>query len=50
MSELLKSIPVYLPKNKKDALKEISKKKRTAQTRLIEQELDKLFKKEGYNF
>jgi hypothetical protein len=50
MSEILKSIPVYLPEKKKQALKEISKSKRVAQTRLIEQELDKLFKREGYKF
>jgi len=50
MIEKLKSVPVYLPDDKKQALKEISKSKRTAQTRLIEQELDKLFKREGYNF
>jgi len=50
MSEKLKSIPVYLPDEKLVALKEISKTKRQAQTRLIEQELDKLFKREGYNF
>jgi hypothetical protein len=46
----LKSIPVYLPDEKRSALKAISKSKRLAQTRLIEQELDKMFKKEGYHF
>ena len=46
----LKSIPVYLPDEKRAALKEISKSKRQARTRLIEQALDKLFKREGYNF
>jgi hypothetical protein len=50
MSDKLKSIPVYLPDEKRIALKEISKSKRLAQTRLIEQELDKLFKREGYVF
>lgn len=50
MSQKLKSIPVYLPNEKLAALKEISKTKRQARTRLIEQELDKLFKREGYNF
>lgn len=50
MGEILKSIPVYLPAEKKEALKQISKSKRIAQTRLIEQELDKLFKREGYSF
>ena len=46
----LKSIPVYLPDEKLIALKSISKSKRLAQTRLIEQQLDKMFKREGYNF
>jgi hypothetical protein len=41
---------VYLPDEKRIALKKISKSKRLAQTRLIEQELDKLFKREGYSF
>ena len=50
MSEKLKSIPVYLPDEKRSALKTISKSKRLAQTRLIEQELDKMFKREGYQF
>ena len=50
MNEKLKSIPVYLPDEKRSALKAISKSKRLAQTRLIEQELDKLFKREGYKF
>jgi hypothetical protein len=50
MNEKLKSIPVYLPDEKRIALKAISKSKRLAQTRLIEQELDKLFKREGYSF
>lgn len=50
MTEKLKSIPVYLPEEKLVALKEISKTKRQARTRLIEQELDKLFKREGYQF
>ena len=48
MSEKLKSIPVYLPDEKRSALKTISKSKRLAQTRLIE--LDKMFKREGYQF
>ena len=46
----LKSIPVYLPEEKLMALKTISKSKRQARTRLIEQELDKMFKREGYQF
>jgi hypothetical protein len=50
MTEKLKSIPVYLPEEKRSALKTISKSKRLAQTRLIEQELDKLFKREGFKF
>jgi hypothetical protein len=50
MTEKLKSIPVYLPEEKRIALKKISKSKRLAQTRLIEQELDKLFKREGFKF
>ena len=50
MTEKMKSTPVYLPDEKRIALKEISKSKRLAQTRLIEQELDKLFKREGYSF
>jgi hypothetical protein len=50
MTEKLKSIPVYLPDEKLIALKKISKSKRLAQTRLIEQELDKLFKREGFKF
>ena len=50
MTEKLKSIPVYLPDEKRFALKAISKSKRLAQTRLIEQELDKMFKREGYQF
>jgi hypothetical protein len=50
MNEKLKSIPVYLPDEKRSALKTISKSKRLAQTRLIEQELDKLFKREGFKF
>lgn len=45
----LKSVPVYLPENKRTALKAISKAKRVAQTRLIETEVDKLLKREGYN-
>jgi hypothetical protein len=50
MNEKMKSTPVYLPDEKRIALKAISKSKRLAQTRLIEQELDKLFKREGYSF
>jgi len=50
MTEKLKSIPVYLPDEKRIAFKTISKSKRLAQTRLIEQELDKLFKREGFKF
>ena len=50
MTEKLKSIPVYLPNEKLIALKTISKSKRLAKTRLIEQELDKLFKREGFKF
>jgi len=46
----IKILQVYLPEEKLSALKEISKTKRQARTRLIEQELDKLFKREGYNF
>ena len=46
----IKILQVYLPDEKLVALKEISKTKRQARTRLIEQELDKLFKREGYNF
>jgi hypothetical protein len=48
MSEKLKSIPVYLTDEKRAALKTISKSKRIAQTRLIEQEIDKLLKREGF--
>ena len=46
----IKIFQVYLPDEKRTALKAISKSKRLAQTRLIEQELDKMFKKEGYHF
>ena len=46
----IKILQVYLPDEKRIALKEISKTKRQARTRLIEQELDKLFKREGYQF
>lgn len=46
----IKILQVYLPEEKLAALKEISKTKRQARTRLIEQELDKLFKREGYQF
>lgn len=42
----LKSIPVYLPDEKMKALKDISEKKRTPITRLIENEVDKLIKRE----
>jgi hypothetical protein len=48
MTEKLKSIPVYLTDEKRVALKTISKSKRIAQTRLIEQEIDKLLKREGF--
>jgi len=48
MTEKLKSIPVYLTDEKRSALKTISKSKRIAQTRLIEQEIDKLLKREGF--
>lgn len=46
-SEKLKSVPVYLPKEKHDALSIISKNKRMSKTRLIEQEIDKLIKREN---
>jgi hypothetical protein len=46
----IKILQVYLPDEKRIALKAISKSKRMAQTRLIEQELDKMFKREGYQF
>jgi hypothetical protein len=48
MTEKIKSIPVYLTDEKRAALKTISKSKRIAQTRLIEQEIDKLLKREGF--
>ena len=48
MTEKLKSIPVYLTDQKRVALKTISKSKRIAQTRLIEQEIDKLLKRERF--
>ena len=43
----LKSIPVYLPADKMVALTAISAKKRMPKTRLIENEIDKLIKREG---
>lgn len=42
----LKSIPVYLPQEKHDALHTISTAKRQPITRLIELEIDKLIKRE----
>lgn len=45
--EVLKSIPVYLPEAKRKALDAISIKKRLPKTRLIEQEIDKLIKREN---
>ena len=42
----LKSIPVYLPNEKHEALNRISEKKRIVKTKLIEAEIDKLIKRE----
>lgn len=42
----LKSIPVYLPDAKHEALKKISTDKRQPITKLIEFEIDKLIKRE----
>lgn len=46
MAKRLKSIPVYLPEEKHEALKKISTDKRQPITRLIEVEIDKLIKRE----
>lgn len=46
-AEKLKSIPVYLPAEKHQALKDIATKKRMPKTRLIEAEIDKLIKREN---
>lgn len=45
----LKSIPVYLPTEKHNAVKQISAKKRVPITRLIEAEVDNMLKREGYD-
>lgn len=46
MAKKLKSIPVYLPDEKHVKLKSISDAKRQPITRLIENEIDKLIKRE----
>lgn len=44
--EKIKSFPVYLPECKFDKLNEISKKKRTPKTKLVEAEIDKLIEED----
>lgn len=45
--QTLRSVPVYLPEAKHAALDRISEIKRMPKTRLIEQEIDKLIKREN---
>lgn len=44
--EKIKSFPVYLPESKFDKLNDLSKKKRTPKTKIIEAQIDKLLEEE----